>query len=105
MADVDEIKRDLESFKKSIGGRLDGVQSELRELTKALRELIRIDGDIKRVQDAMARIGRQVDDHEERLRTVEVNGAGTGARLGHAERIIWLVVLFASGVLQYMLLH
>lgn len=105
MADADDLKTDMESFKKSINGQLEGVKQELRELTNALRELIRIDGDIKRVQDAMSRIGRQVDDHEIRVRKVENSGSVNATRLSSAERVIWLAIMFAVGVIQYAVTH
>jgi len=105
MAEADELKSDMESFKKSVNDQLEGVKQELRELTNALRELIRIDGDIKRVQDAMSRIGHQVDDHETRLRNVESDGAVNTTRLSTAERAFWLAIMFALGILQYTITH
>lgn len=82
-----------------------GVRQDIKELTAAFRELIRMDGDLKRINDAMARIGSQVDDHEQRLRFVENGHAGDRVRIGNAERVAWALLLIVFNVAQYFLTH
>lgn len=104
--DADHVRTELRTFKAEVNTKLDTVSSEIKELTRALRELIRLDGDIRRQNDALARIGRQVDDHEVRLRRVEIEDSKQGARIGYSERWIWMAATGVSsgvvGVVVYM---
>jgi hypothetical protein len=68
---------ELNVFKKDVSDQFAGVRSDIKDLTKALRDLIILDGDIKRQSDVVARVGREVEDHEKRIRSLEVTGAGT----------------------------
>lgn len=88
-----EIQERLDDLRQDFGKRLDVlggevksqlgvVNVELRELTKALRDLIRLDGDIRRLQDAVGRIGRETEDHEKRLRVIESRGTAQTVTLG-----------------------
>lgn len=105
MADVDALKSDLERLRSSVNEQFGAVREDLRELTAAFRELIRMDGDMRRINDALARIGAQVDDHEKRLRLLENGHAADGVRIGGNERIVWLFVTVAAGLLTYFLTH
>ena len=67
----DSSEKKLDDFRKEVREQMSSVGDELKELTKALRDLIRLDGDIRRIQDAVGRIGRQADDHEIRVRRIE----------------------------------
>jgi hypothetical protein len=86
------------------------VREKLDDVVVALRELVRIDGDVKRYSDALVRIGRQVDDHDERIRAVEIKSAGTDeankAKVHHldrnVERFISIGVTIATGVIVWM---
>ena len=51
--DLQSLDKKLETFRGEIGERFDRVHDDLKELTKALRDLIRLDGDIRRLQDAI----------------------------------------------------
>ena len=87
------------------------MRAELKEITHALRDLIRLDGDLKRQNDAILRIGKQVDGHEVRLHeietvrlpTIEITGATGRARLTtetkHHDRLLILIVSGAASVL------
>lgn len=85
--EVQAIKDDLSALKQEMHTSLAGVSTEVKELTKALRQLIRLDGDLGRVADLANRIGKEVDGlatlmreqflhYDERLRKVENNQAG-----------------------------
>jgi hypothetical protein len=96
---MSEIKQEIQQLKSNIDEKLDGVRSDIKELTKAFRDLVRLDGDIKRVDIVVDRIGRQVDDQEKRLRAVETSGAINGNRISSGERIRWLIFsVSCSGV-------
>lgn len=105
MADVDELKRNLDALRENVNEQFSGVREDIKELTAAFRELIRMDGDLKRVNDAMSRIGKQVDDHEERLRRMENGQAADSVRVGTSERMFWIIVTGVVGVVTFFLTH
>lgn len=82
MAQIEQMQQDLTEFKADVRGQFDGVRADLRELTQALRELIRLDGDIRRIDDKVIRIGAEVDDHENRLREMEKSDAAQTRSVG-----------------------
>lgn len=96
----------IETLRSHFTGQFAGVRSDIKELTQALRELIRLDGDIKRQNDALARIGRQVDSHDERLHEIEtvrlplIETAHAGAKVtvGHSDRMYWLLVTAGASI-------
>ena len=107
--EIQAVEEKVEFLRTELGRRFDTVQEELKELTKALRDLIRLDGDIRRLQDAVGRIGRETEDHEKRLRTLEGSGAATQATVKHADRQSWLIITAAasllSGLVVFLLTH
>lgn len=106
MSTIENVERNLEAFRKEVNGRFEALQAEIRELTTALREQVRIDGEIKRVNDALARMGRQLDKLEgnnealeERVRQVEQSGVAHKTEVRHLDRLAWLPITLASSVL------
>lgn len=93
--EYNQVRSELRDLRRDVTTRLD-------KLTEALQEMVRIDGVLARQNDALTRIGRQVDDHEGRIRTLETGGA---ARSG-ADDVRWglsswagnLVMVSASGL-------
>lgn len=108
-AHIQTVESKLDDFRVEVRKRMDTVGDELRELTKALRELIRIDGDIRRIQDAVGRIGRQVDDHEERTRALETAGSAHAVTVKHLSAGQALVLAAGSsmltGLIIFLLTH
>lgn len=93
---VDALKKELDELKGDVTDQLKGVRSDLKDLTMALRELIRLDGDMKRQNDLLIRVAKQVDGLEIRVRTLEVNGSVNSTRIGFSERGMWLI--FGGGL-------
>ena len=83
--DVNVGREELDEFKAEVRHRFDRVHEDLKEMTQALRELVRLDGNIKRLEEAVGRIGDEVRDQEKRLRTLEHRGAGTAKTIGGVE--------------------
>lgn len=81
-------REDLNVVRKELNGQMAGVRADIKDLTLALRDLIRLDGDLKRIEQAQSRIGRQVDDHEERMREMEVGSAGHGKTVGLVDKLV-----------------
>lgn len=92
---------------------LTGMRTDVKEIGKALTELIRLDGETKRQNDALKRIGRQVDDHETRLRSAETSGAAHNTevktKLGFHDHFVIVLIAATSNVLTgaavYVLTH
>jgi hypothetical protein len=104
--DIETVERKVEELRSEVGRQLGGVREELKELTKALRDLIRLDGDMKRTNDALIRIGKQVDGHETRLHTmetirlpaIELAGAtGQAVLKTEAKHHNWMLTLLIGG--------
>lgn len=72
-SEVDQLRTHLNHLQHSMSEGLNGVRTDLKELAKAMRELIRMDGDLKRQNDLIMRIGKQVDDLEKRTRVLEIS--------------------------------
>ncbi len=96
----------IEALRGNFTNQFIGMRTDIKELTQALRELIRLDGDLKRQNDAIGRIGRQVDGHDERLHeieavrlpSIEAARAETKVSVGHSNRMYWLLVTAGASV-------
>jgi len=83
---------DMDALRRDFNAQMGGIKSDLKEMTRALTELIRLDGEMKAQNGALNRIGRQVDDHETRIRTTEVHSSVNKSQVSNNERIIWIIV-------------
>lgn len=90
--EVETLERKLEEMRDDVRTQFAEVRDDLKELTKALRELIRLDGDIRRLQDACGRIGRESEDHEKRLRALEQTRGADAMTVKHLDRTQWLQI-------------
>lgn len=103
---LEALDAKFEKLRHSVDEQFGGVRKELKELTQALRDLIRLDGDLKRQNDAIVRIGRQVDDHENQLRdiqqvrlpAIEIGGTRTQLNADTSTRFFWIVITAAASV-------
>lgn len=111
MSEIDAIKQDLAELKTEVKDSLSGMRSDIKELAAALRDLIRLDGDLGRVADMANRIGKQVDDLFQllrsevaaldlRLRTVETSQAGNSKSVGLFDSLVrhGLLVVVSGGI-------
>ena len=87
MADM-ATKDDLAQLRTEFQAEFRGVRGDLKEQTKALQELVRLDGDISRLDDAMHRIGHEAKDHEKRIRELEMNTHTNSRTREWFERIV-----------------
>lgn len=111
----------VETLRRDVSQHLAGVRNDIKDLTAALREMIRLDGEIKRQNDAVGRIGRQVDKQEERLHEIEtvrlpaleVGGVKTGVVTESNDRFNWKLISVAlttlgavvGGLIVYVATH
>lgn len=88
---------EMDEFKAEVRDQIKGLRTDIRELTMAFRDLIRIDTNLKNVDRRVDAIGASVDDHETRLRAIEVSGSGEKQRINHTH---WFVNLLISAVVS-----
>lgn len=109
MSEYELIKRDLVEVRKEMRETLTGVRSEIKELAQALRDLIRLDGDLTRVADMTARVGKEIDelaslmrvqytDTDKRLRSLETTQAGNNKSVGLFDGLVAHVLSLAVGL-------
>lgn len=99
------VRADVASYRTEVAAQLGGVRDEIRELTVAFRELIKLDGDIKRTNDAVGRIGRESDDHEIRLRALEAISAKNGAIMGMSGTAASLAAGAGASLIVAIIMH
>lgn len=63
---------ELQQLRSEFSQRFTGIEEKLDDMRTAVEQLIRVDGELKRHQDALSRIGGQVDRVDERVRDIEV---------------------------------
>lgn len=72
---MEQVRKDLRDLKHDLktdfNNQLENVNSTLKDLATATKELIRVDGDVRVLREAVGRIGKESDDHEKRLRLLE----------------------------------
>jgi chromosome segregation ATPase len=76
------------------------VKERLDKLTQVITDLVRLDGVMARQNDALGRIGREVEDHEKRLRRLEGQFSGDEVRWGISSWAGTLLVSAAVGVVS-----
>lgn len=107
MTDVAELRSDVQRFKKDVSDQFGAIRADLKDLVQAMRELVRIDGDIKRVNDVVDRVGHEVDDHELRIRKIEQLVLLNESRVAGITRIhaaaFAIISSLATGVITYFL--
>lgn len=67
----------------------------MRSIAQALNHLTRVDERLKQHRDS-------IDDHEERLRSLEQSGNTTKGTVLAAERIAWFVVTVGLALVQFI---
>jgi len=77
-----------------------GINAELKKVNESLTHLIRIDGDIRRIEEKTDRIGLENDDHENRIRAMETKSGKL------FERIVGHVISVSAGaVVVYVIMN
>lgn len=83
---------DIERLRSDMNRQMLALREDVKDISKALLELVRLDSVIKNQDGLINRIGSQVDDHEKRIRIGEVKNSEQQSRIGNSERIVWLIV-------------
>lgn len=72
-ADTQQLDQKIEGLRNDVNRQMSGIQSELKQMTETMQEMVRLEGDQHRLWDAVQRIGKESDDHEHRIRTLTEN--------------------------------
>ncbi len=102
---IEALREEVQNLRVDVRNNMGELRTDIKELTKAFRELVRIDGDVNRLRDAVGRIGKEVEDHEKRLRAIEAVAPETRTKLHFGERLLWAAVSVGVGVLVYVITH
>lgn len=97
MDDSGVSKTELNQFKNEVRLQMEGVRADLKDLTKALRELIRLEGSLNGLAKIVERLGRENDDQEKRLRQIEIGAAGTSKSVGLFDGMVKHVFVLVIG--------
>jgi DNA-binding MarR family transcriptional regulator len=68
------------------------LQSEIKSLNASMKDIIRLEGKLARINDLVDRIGVEQDDVEQRVRVLEKNTNINSVRISGSERIAWLAL-------------
>ena len=82
-----------------LGEDVSNINNELKTMNSSLSDLIRIDGNILRLEEKLNRIGTEKDDHEDRIRALESKSGRLFERiLGYA------ISVSVGGVCTFLLM-
>lgn len=82
-----------------LGEDVSGINKELKTMNNSLTDLIKIDGNIRRLEEKIDRIGTEKDDHESRLRLLESKSGKMFEKiLGH------LISVSAGAICTFLLI-
>lgn len=90
--DMRRLEQQLRDFRLEVIARMGDLAADVKHLN-------RLEGDMARQDDAITRIGRVVDDHEERLRSVEQDSTLNTSKLAYGERGAWLLLTALTSVI------
>ena len=79
------------------------IEKEIKEISDALRALVRIEERQTSQADGMVRMGVRGDDHEKRIHALEIQMAGNARTISFNERFIWLIITTGVGVAAYFI--
>ena len=91
-ADSNDPRVELKDLRKEVTSRLD-------KLAEALGSLIRVEERLSRQNDALGRIGREVDDHEARIRVIEARQNSDKVRWHLSTWVVALGVTAVASIL------
>lgn len=83
------VEYKLEMLREEVNARFGEVRTDIKELTQALRELIRLDGDIKRLAETTIRLDKVVGEHEKKISALVVGNLKSTVIVGIHERWFW----------------
>jgi len=79
-----------------IDRRLSSIEEKLGNVEKALVTLARIEERLSSHVDGMQRLGKRIDDHEDRIRVIERESVGNSYFTRNTERVFW--ILFTAAI-------
>lgn len=81
--------------------KIDSVQSQVTEITRTLQTLARVEERMSFQKEGMARMGKQLDNLEERVSKIEQSNAGEKEKVSGIERFVWVAITAIAGIIGY----
>jgi len=97
------VEKQLDDLRNWVGTQFSTIHGELRGIGEALSGLVRLEERYAGQNKHLSRLDSGHDDHEKRLRQLETAFAAGAVRVGMNERLIWMGVSLAIGLLGYFL--
>lgn len=94
---------DLDQLRKEMSEQFSSMRSDIKEISTALVELVRLEGKFERVNELVYRVASEVDDLEKRVRIVENDNGVSRTKIGNNERLAWLFLTALVGMVTYFL--
>lgn len=107
MSEVDAVRQELHGLRSYMENQFSEFREDFRQFSNGVRQLVErvlsVEGEGKRLADAVRRIGLEVEDHELRLRRLEQEQPLTLDRRSSGDRLRWLwisaaVTALGSGI-------
>lgn len=92
------MSEDLVQLRKEMTDQFSAMRSDIKEISHALVELVRLEGKFERVNELVYRLATENDNLEKRLRSLENSAGINNNRISNNERIVWFVVTSVLGL-------
>ena len=84
MSDLDVLTANMKHLQEDV----QGVRSDIKELTKALVEMVRLDSDVKNLMDWLNRLSGKVDGIEKDIAVLKTRSALNGKSVGLFDSLV-----------------
>lgn len=104
MSEVNTVRQEMHGLRSYVENQFSEFREDFRKFSKdvqlTMKQLVSVEGEGKRVADAVRRIGREVEDHELRIRSLEKDQPLSLDHRSRWDRLGWLgisVIATAAG--------
>lgn len=92
------MSEELDRLRQEMTQQFSAMRSDIKELSSAMLELVRLDGKLNTMSELLYRVAKQVDDLESRVRVLENNAGISTQRVTNNERMVWIVITGLLGI-------
>ena len=79
--------------------RLVRIEDKVDQLVEGLTRVVRIEERQSNIQAVLQQIDARHEDHESRIKWLEIKNASNGIKIGFGERLFWILAALALGAL------
>jgi len=81
---------EMDQLRKEMTEQFSAMRGDIKEISVALVELVRLEGKFERVNELVYRVASENDDLEARVRKIEQDSGINKSRIGNTERLAWM---------------